>query len=76
MPFHTRLVHIPHPDSVAKNKNYRRTNFGTAIKTSRIQPPLDILHIPESTYSPLPSDLESYTKSQKYPAVKSLKLST
>ena len=66
-PSHTPLVHIPHPDSVAKYIPDKPPEHGSAINTSRKQPQLDTVRIPDSTYFPLPSELESSRTSQLYP---------
>ena len=58
-PTHTPLVHMPHPDSVEKNINYKPPKHGPATKTFRIQSQVDIVRITESSYSPIPSELES-----------------
>ena len=40
------------------------------LELTRLKPQLKVVQIPESTYSPLPSELESYTVSQLYPTLK------
>ena len=47
----TSLVHIPHPESVERYVNYKPS---TAIKSVRLQPQLNLVHIPESEYTHLP----------------------
>ena len=54
--------------------NYKQPKLGTTIQSFRLQPQLDIVHIPESTYSPLPSELESSTRSQLCPTLKPLEI--
>ena len=76
---HTPLFHLPNPDTVARLVNYRQP---TAVKTSRIQPQLDLALIPDTEYPTLPSlhlpsELESSTNSKIYHPLKTfLKQST
>ena len=73
----TPLVHIPHPETVARYVNYKPT---TAIKTVRLQPQLNFVHIPEKEYTPLPSlqlpSEKSTTSSKFYPPLKPLRKSS
>ena len=65
-PTTTPLVHIPHPETVEQYVNYKHPK---AIKTVRLQPQLNLVHIPEYTQLPplkLPSEL-STTSSKLYP---------
>ena len=64
----TPLVHIPHPETVEQYVNYKHP---TAIKTVRLQPQLNLVHIPDAEYAQLPplklpSEL-STTSSKVYP---------
>ena len=49
-PFNTPLVHIPNPETVEQYVNYKHP---TAIKTVRLQPQLNLVHIPDTEYTPL-----------------------
>ena len=74
-PINTPLVHIPHPESVERYVNQKPS---TAIKTVRLQPQLNLVHIPDSEYTQLlplhlPSDI-STTSSNTYPNTTSSKL--
>ena len=51
-PINTLLVHIPHPESVERYVNYK---LSTAIKTVRLQPQLNLVHIPDTEYTQVPS---------------------
>ena len=51
-PTHTPIVHIPNPDSVERYLNYKQP---TAIKTVRLQPQLNLVHIPDTENTPVPS---------------------
>ena len=67
-PTTTPLVHIPHPETVEQYVNYKHP---TAIKTVRLQPQLNLVHIPDAEYTQLPplklpSEL-STTSSKLYP---------
>ena len=44
-PINTHLVHIPNPESVERYVNYKQP---TAIKSVRLQPHLNIVHIPDT----------------------------
>ena len=70
----TPLVHIPHPETVEQYVNYKHP---TAIKTVRLQPQLNLVHIPDTEYTrlpplKLPSEL-STTSSKLYPTLKPLR---
>ena len=72
-PINTPLVHIPNPETVEQNLNYKHP---TAIKTVRLHSQLTLVHIPdtECTRLPpleLPSEL-STTSSKLYPPLKPL----
>ena len=72
-PSNTPLVHIPHPDYVEGYGNYKPS---TAIKTVRLQPKLDLVHIPDTEYTQLPplqlpSEINT-TSSKIYPPLKPL----
>ena len=67
----TALVHIPNPKSVERYVNYKQP---TAIKTVRLQPQLNLVHILDKEYTQLPplqlpSDI-STTSSKLYPPLK------
>ena len=69
----TPLVHIPNPETVEQYVNYKHP---TAIKTVRLQPQLNLVHIPDTEYTrlpplKLPSEL-STTTSKLYPPLKLL----
>ena len=73
-PTNTPLVHIPHPETVEQYVNYKHP---TAIKTVRLQPQLNLVHIPDTEYTrlpplKLPSEL-STTSSKLYPTLKPLR---
>ena len=73
-PTNTPLVHIPHPETVEQYVNYKHP---TAIKTVRLQPQLNLVHIPDTEYTrlpplKLPSEL-STTLSKLYPPPKPLR---
>ena len=70
-PITTPIVHIPNPETVEQYVNYKHP---TTIKTVRLQPQLNLVHIPdtESTKLPplkLPSELTN-TSSKLYPPLK------
>ena len=73
-PINTPLVHIPNPETVEQYVNYKHP---TAIKTVRIQPQLNLVHIPDIEYTHLPPlklPLElSTTSSKLYPPLKPLR---
>ena len=46
------MVHIPNPESVERYLNHKPS---TAIKTVRLQPQLNLVHIPDPEYTQLPS---------------------
>ena len=76
-PINTPIVHIPNPETV---EQYVHHKTPTAIKTVRLQPQLNLVHIPDSTYShlpplKLPSEL-STTSSKIYPPLKPLRKSS
>ena len=50
-PINTPLVHIPNPETVEQYVNYKHP---TAIKTVRLQPQLNLVHIPDTEYTRLP----------------------
>ena len=73
-PTNTPLVHIPHPETVEQYVNFKHP---TAIKTVRLQPQLNLVHIPDTEYTrlpplKLPSEL-STTSSKLYPPLKPLR---
>ena len=77
-PINTPIVHIPNPESVAQYVNYKHP---TAIKTVRLQPQLNLVQIPDTEYTKLPSlklpSELSTTSSKLYPPLKPIrKLST
>ena len=59
-------------ETVARYGSYKQP---TAIKTSRLPPYLDILHIPDTEYSPLPSlQLSSESDTSKiHPSLKPIR---
>ena len=70
-PINTPLVHLPNPETVEQYVNYKHP---TAIKTVRLQPQLNLVHIPDTEYTrlpplKLPSEL-STTPSKLYPPLK------
>ena len=70
----TPLVHIPHPETVEQYVNYKHP---TAIKTVRLQPQLNLVHIPDTEYThlpplKLPSEI-STTSSKIHPPLKPLR---
>ena len=72
---HTPLVHIPNPESVERYVNYKQP---IAIKTVRIQPQLNHVHILDTDYPPVPSlQLQSVSNrsatSKIYPPLKPLR---
>ena len=70
-PINTPLVHIPNPEQYV---NYKHP---TAIKTVRLQPQLNLVHIPDTEYTHLPppklSSEISTTSSRIYPPLKPLR---
>ena len=50
-PINTHLVHIPNPETVEQCVKYKHP---TAIKTVRLQPQLNLVHIPDTEYTHLP----------------------
>ena len=73
-PINTPLVHIPNPETVEQYVNYK---LPTAIKTVRLQPQLNLVHIPDTEYThlpplKLPSEI-STTSSKIYPPLKPLR---
>ena len=73
-PIDTLLVHIPNPGTVEQYVNYKHP---TAIKTVRLQPQLNLVHIHDTEYTrlpslKLPSEL-STTSSNLYPPLKPLR---
>ena len=73
-PTNTLLVHIPHPETVEQYVNYKHP---TAIKSVRLQPQLNLVHIPDTEFTrlpplKLPSEL-STTSSKLYPPLKPLR---
>ena len=73
-PINTPLVHIPNPETV---EQYVKCKPPTAIKTVRLQPQLNLVHIPDTEYTrlpplKLPSEL-STTSSKLYPPLKPLR---
>ena len=73
-PINTPLVHIPNPETVEQYVNYKHS---TAIKTVRLQPQLNLVHILDTEYTrlpplKLPSEI-STTSSKLYPPLKHLR---
>ena len=73
-PINTPIVHIPNPETVEQYVNYKTP---TAIKTVRLQPQLNLVHIPDPEYThlpplKLPSEI-STTSSKIYPPLKPLR---
>ena len=73
-PINTPLVHIPDPEFVEQYVNYKHP---TAIRTVRLQPQLNLVHIHDTEYTrlpplKLPSEL-STASSKLYPALKPLR---
>ena len=71
-PITTPSVHIPHTESVELYVIYKPS---TADKTVRLQPQLNLFHIPDPEYTQLPSEI-STTSSNTYPNTTSSKLSS
>ena len=73
-PINTPIVHIPNPESVEQYVNYKHP---TAIKTVRLQPQLNLVQIPDTEYTKLPSlklpSELSTTPSKLYPPLKPLR---
>ena len=72
-PNNTPLVHIPNAKTVEQYVNYKHP---TAIKTVRLQPQLNLVHIPDTEYTrlpplKLPSEICT-TSSKLYPPLKAL----
>ena len=68
------MIHIPNPESVEQYANYKHL---TAIKTVRLQPQLNLVHIPDTEYTKLPplklpSELRT-TSSKLHPPLKPLR---
>ena len=64
-PIKTPLVHIPNPESVERYVKYKQP---TAIKLVRLQPHLNLVHIPDTEHTqlpPLPLPSEISTNSSK-----------
>ena len=73
-PINTPIIHIPNPESVEQYVTYKHP---TAIKTVRLQPQLNLVQIPDTEYTKLPSlKLPSElctTSSKLYPPLKPLR---
>ena len=78
-PINTPIIHIPNPESVEQYVTYKHP---TAIKTVRLQPQLNLVQIPDTEYTKLPSlklpsELSttefSTTSSKLYPPLKPLR---
>ena len=70
----TPMVHIPNPETVEQYVNYKTP---TAIITVRLQPQLNLVHIPDPKYThlpplKLPSEINT-TSSKTYPPLKPLR---
>ena len=76
-PINTPIIHIPNPESVEQYVTYKHP---TAIKTVRLQPQLNLVQIPDTEYTKLPSlKLQSElstTSSKLYPPLKPLRKPT
>ena len=76
-PINTPIIHIPNPESVEQYVTYKHP---TAIKTVRLQPQLNLVQIPDTEYTKLPSlklPSELSTTSLKlYPPLKPLRKPT
>ena len=74
IPINTPIVHIPNPESVEQYVNYKHP---TAIKTVRLQPQLNLVQIPDTEYTKLPSlklpSEHSTTSSKLYPPLKPIR---
>ena len=73
-PINTPLVHISNTETVEQYVNYKHP---IAIKTVRLQPQLNLVHIPDTEYTrlpplKLPSELRT-TTSKLYPSLKPLR---
>ena len=73
-PINTPLVHTPNPGTVEQYVNYKHPS---AIETVRLQPQLNLVHIPDTEYTrlpplKLPSEF-STTPSKLYPPLKPLR---
>ena len=70
----TPIVHIPKPETVEQYVNYKHP---TAIKTVRLQPQVNLVHMPDTEYThlpplKLPSEI-STTSANIYPSLKPLR---
>ena len=77
-PTHTPIVHVPNPGTVERYVQYKKPR---AIKTVRLQPQLNRVHIHDTEYTQLPSlqlpsKLNSTTSSKIYPALKRIRKSS
>ena len=76
-PINTPIIHIQNPESVEQYVNYKHS---TAIKTVRLQPQLNLVQIPDTDYTKLPSlqlpSELSTTPSKLYPPLKPLRKPT
>ena len=73
-PINTPIIHIPNPENVEQYVTYKHP---TAIKTVRLQPQLNLVQIPDTEYTKLPSlklpSELSTTSSKLYPPLKPLR---
>ena len=73
-PINTPIIHIPNPESV---EQYVTSKHPTAIKTVRLQSQLNLVQIPDTEYTKLPSlklpSELSTTSSKLYPPLKPLR---
>ena len=73
-PINTPIVHVPNPENVEQYVNYKHL---TAIKTVRLQHQLNLVQIPDTEYTKLPSlklpSELSTTPSKLYPPLKPLR---
>ena len=72
-PITTPVIHIPNPESVEQYVTYKHP---TAIITVRLQPQLNLVQIPDTEYTKLPSlklPSEISTTSKLYPPLKPLR---
>ena len=73
-PIKSPIIHIPNPESVEQYVTYKHP---TAIKTVRLQPQLNLVQIPDTEYTKLPSlklpSELSTTSSKLYPPLKPLR---
>ena len=75
-PTHIPLVHEQNPQSVERYVDYKQP---TAIKTVRLQPQTNLVHIPDTEYTPAPSlqhSSESNRTTKIYPPLKTLRKSS